>query len=178
MNSTSTISATEMVELANKAVRSYVGKRFPKFFSNEDVQDLVQDAISRMWERRDTFDPSKGNDFAWAWTISKNKVLDAAASKARRAGVFEHFEDGEIPTDCQPYMVDADDYTADRDLLYEEHVDEMFNALRSERDKLLLAWTMDGLDAKEISERLELPLSTVYMAKYHMRERLKAFNAV
>jgi RNA polymerase sigma-70 factor (ECF subfamily) len=162
-----------MVELANKAVRSYVGKRFPQFFTNEDVQDLVQDAVSRMWEKRDTFDPAKGNDFAWAWTISKNKVLDAAASKARRTGIFEHFEDGEIPTDCRPYMVDTDDFEADRDLLYEEHVNDMFDSLRSERDKLLLAWTMDGLDAKEIAERLGIPVSTVYMATHHMRERLR-----
>ena len=168
-----TMTTTEMIELANKTVKGFVNKKFPNFFSNDDIKDIVQDTVCRMWEKRDTYDPEKGTAFAWAWTIAKNKVLDAAAAKARRTGLFARFEDGEIPVDCEPYMVDANDYLADSELLYNERVDGLFNTLTSDRDKLLLAWVMDGLDNKEIAERLGVSVNTVYMATYHMRERLK-----
>ena len=102
------MSETEMVELSNKAVRGFINKKFSTFFSEDDIQDIVQDTLLSMWERRDTYDPERGTKFAWAWMIAKSKVLDAAASKARRNGHFTHFKDGELPIDCTPYMVSAE----------------------------------------------------------------------
>ena len=172
MVNTFAMSETEMVELSNKAVRGFINKKFSTFFSEDDIQDIVQDTLLSMWERRDTYDPERGTKFAWAWTIAKSKVLDAAASKARRDGRFTHFKDGELPIDCTPYMVSADEYAADGELLLNEFMDGMFDTLKSDRDKLLLAWMMDGVEPKEIAERLDIPLSAVYMARHHLRERL------
>ena len=162
-----------MVELANKVVRGFINKSFPRFFSEEDICDLVQDTLVRMWERRDSYDPERGTTFAWAWTIAKNKVLDAATAKARRKGVFTTFDDGEIPTDCTPYMSDEGDNAADRELLYNDFVDTLYDSLKSDRDRVLFVSMMDEEEPKETAKRLGIPVSAVYMARHHLRERLK-----
>jgi RNA polymerase sigma-70 factor (ECF subfamily) len=50
--------------------------------SVEDVEDVLQHTFLRLWEKRDRFDPGKGEIDGWAWVIARN----AAVTELRRRG--------------------------------------------------------------------------------------------
>ena len=60
--------------VASKAVSSYVKKQYSKYFTNEDIEDMVSDVTLRMWRAKDSFDAEKGDVFQWVWSIAKNVV--------------------------------------------------------------------------------------------------------
>jgi RNA polymerase sigma-70 factor (ECF subfamily) len=41
----------------------------------EDVADVLQDTMLRLWAARDRFDPSRGEIDAWAWVIARNAAV-------------------------------------------------------------------------------------------------------
>ena len=50
--------------VASKAVSSYVKKQYSKYFTNEDIEDMVSDVTLRMWRAKDSFDTEKGMSFS------------------------------------------------------------------------------------------------------------------
>ena len=153
---------------AAKAVRSYVSKHFSGVFSSDDIEDIVSDVVMRMWSGRESFDPEKGKEFSWIWTIAKNAVMDAADAKMKRLLISGAMD--ETAMHRMENMVGADD--ADREILHEETADDLLGRLRQERDKRILLYLMQDLEAEEIARREGLSVSAVYMAVYHVRRRL------
>ena len=133
---------------ATKAVMSYVSKKFAGFFTEADKQDIVADVVTRMWRAQESYDPTKGEEFTWIWTIAKNAVNDAANDKRKRENIGGCWDD--------------------RD----EFVEELHNRLRQERDKRILLYLAQDLDYEEIAEREGLTKQAAYMAVFHVRQRL------
>ena len=159
---------TEYQEMATKAVYGYANKKFKGFFTKEDLEDLVSEVMMKMWKGRNSYDPAKGELFQWVWTIAKNAVKDAAQKKANRGSQFEDKED-EKDWDCQ--LVSP--AKADDDLLREEFVDGLYNKLGQERDKRLLLYLTEEMEYEEIARREGMSIRAVYMAVFHLRQRLK-----
>jgi RNA polymerase sigma factor (sigma-70 family) len=158
--------------LATKAVLSYVNKRFPKFFSEEDKEDMASEVVLRMYRAKDRYDGEKGALSTWVGTIAKNVVRSAARAQWNRSGISEHFEDG-VFTDDQPWSSHrANELAADGDLLRKELRESLRSRLKSERDRRFLDWQIDGLDAKEMARREGIPVENVHMVLFHMRQRL------
>lgn len=154
---------------AAKAVRSYVNSHFGGFFSEDDIQDIISEVVKRMWKARDTFDPSR-KFFSWLWKISQNAVLDAAELKRRRDGVIDSLDEDE-----HVHTLVAEN-RADWDINGSQLLDQWMRMLRQERDKRLLQWMIEGLEPKEIADKEGLTVKQVYMAVYHLRERLHGYR--
>ena len=159
---------TEYQEMATKAVYGYANKKFKGFFTKEDLEDLVSEVMMKMWKGRNSYDPAKGDPFQWVWTIAKNAVKDAAQKKANRGCQFEE-KDEEKDWDCQTVSPDM----ADDELLREEFVDGLFNKLGQDRDKRLLLYLTEEMEYEEIAKREGMSIRAVYMAVFHLRQRLK-----
>lgn len=160
-------------DYATKAVRGYIRKRFPRFFTEQDTEDIISEVVLRMWRGHRSFDPGKGALSTWIGTIARNAVLSAAESKWHRLDVSGEFEDGEILDDCPYSTYRADEFPADGELLRDELETELFSRLRSDRDRRFLAWKILDLDASEMAEREGTSAANATLILFHMRQRLR-----
>lgn len=158
--------------MAAKAVKAYANKKFAGFFQEADVEDIVAEVVTKMWRARGRFNPDRGSEFGWVWTIAKNAVRDAAIAKRNRKDIGGWNDSVDEKADG----MEAEDL-ADRQLLMDEMVESMYDHLRQERDKRLLLYLADGLDYEEIAEREGMTMRVTYMAVYHLRRRLEDMAA-
>ena len=154
--------------VAAKAVRSYVSKHFSGIFSSDDIDDFVSDVVMRMWSGRESFDPEKGKEFSWIWTIAKNVVKDAADAKMKRLLISGAMDEAAVRK--MESLAGADD--ADRNVLNDDLADALLGRLRQERDRRILLYLMQDMEAEEIAHREGISVRAVYMAVYHVRQRL------
>lgn len=158
--------------MAAKAVKAYANKKFAGFFQEADVEDIVAEVVTKMWRARGRFNPDRGSEFGWVWTIAKNAVRDAAIAKRNRKDIGGWNDSVDEKADG----MEAEDL-ADRQLLMDEMVESMYDHLRQERDKRILLYLADGLDYEEIAEREGMTMRVTYMAVYHLRRRLEDMAA-
>lgn len=174
MSDTFPIKPCEFRSQAAKAVLGFVNKKFPKYFSEEEKEDIISDVVFRMWRSMDLYDSSKGSLSTWIGTIAMNMVKSAAMAKKCRMGISGEFKDGEILDNSSYSTFRGNEFAADRDILFEEFQEGLFDSLKSERDQRFLAWQIDGLDAKEMAEREGISVGNVYVVLHHMRQRLRS----
>lgn len=159
--------------MAAKAVKGYVGRKFATYFTDVEVEDLVAEVVTRMWARKESFDPAKGEAFPWIWTIAKNAVNDAAKAKHNRENVGGDWNEDADKKAEKLY----DDYGADTGLLVDETMEDLLGRLRQERDRRILLYLAQELEYEEIAKREGLSVRAVYMAVFHLRQRLGNNNA-
>ena len=163
-----TIREQDYLSAAAKAVRGYVSQKFAGFFSNADIEDLVSEVALRMWQGRASFDPEKGKESSWIWTIAKNIVCDAAMAKRKRENIGGCWNDD---VDKAAKHMAGDD-SADGELLLNERIENLYGRLRQERDRRLLLYLAEEMEYEEIARREGLSIQATYMAVYHLRQRL------
>lgn len=157
---------------ATKAVKGYANSKFAGFFTEAELEDLVGEVVGKMWAARESFDPDKGSEFGWVWTIAKNAVNDAAVAKHRREDIGGCWNDD--VEERAENMVAGD--RADRQLLMDEWVESLYDRLRQERDRRILLYLTEELDYEEIAKREGMTMRATYMAVYHLRQRLELEN--
>lgn len=86
----------EMLRLLAPALRSYFGRRMSR--AQDDVDDLVQEALIAIHTRRSSYDPSRPI-FPWVYAIAKYKLIDyfrrtknASAEELHENDAAEEFE--------------------------------------------------------------------------------------
>ena len=158
---------------AAKAVKGYVSRKFASYFTDDDIEDLVAEVVTRMWAGRESYDSARGDEFPWIWTIAKNVVNDAARAKHNREGIGGDWNED---VDKKAGTLFSDD-KADRELLWNETVEDLMGRLRQERDRRILLYLAQDLDYEEIAKREGLSVKAVYMAVFHLRQRLGRNNA-
>lgn len=86
----------EMLRLLAPALRSYFGRRMAR--AQNDVDDLVQEALIAIHTRRTSYDPSRPF-YPWVYAIAKYKLIDhfrrkgnAPAEELREDDAIEEFE--------------------------------------------------------------------------------------
>ena len=154
---------------AAKAVKAHANKKFAGFFQEADVEDIVAEVVTKMWRARGRFDPDRGSEFGWVWTIAKNAVRDAAIAKRNRDLIDGRWSDS-VDEKADSLV---DDNCADLELLQDELVESLYEGLRQERDKRILLYLAQDFDYEEIAEREGLTMRATYMAVYHLRRRLE-----
>jgi RNA polymerase sigma-70 factor (ECF subfamily) len=153
--------------------------------------EVVQDTFLTLWNRADTFDPSRGALPAWLLTIGRNRAIDRLRSAARhqRAATFSSF--GRADADHQStaeWLTSSGSLigAAGREpgpevaLTERETRESIQHALASlspsERQVIVLAYD-SGLSQSEIAAQLGWPIGTVKTrtrrALRQLRERLE-----
>lgn len=124
-----------------------------------EAQDVVHDAFMTLWEKASTFDASRGNPFAWAVTLVRNRSIDRVRMRRRRAELLADSLPDELG-----YTNDADGISgADRAASGDEAraVRAAVAALPAEQQRALELAFFSGLTQEEIARTLREPLGTV-----------------
>lgn len=113
-----------------------------KLANEHDVEDTVSTVFLKVYQRIDSFDPSKASLSTWIYTITRNTVIDYF----KKRKIHIEFSD-EIAADTLP-----DDSLVDNGLL-EDLADALETLSERERDLIILHY-YKGYTLKRISEMM------------------------
>ena len=122
------------------------------------AEDVTQEVFLRLWQRPESFDPTRGRLLSWLMSVTRNRAIDERRKLSRRAR-------SEDQADPLPELAE---HGADGDPPVALALAEVRRAVRgamqslppSQRQVVELAY-FGGLTQVEISERIGVPLGTV-----------------
>jgi RNA polymerase sigma factor (sigma-70 family) len=119
------------------------------------ADDVVQDAFVRAWRYAASYDPRRGPVRSWLLGIVRNVALDRLRVSSRRPEVLFAEPPADVPGD------DADTADAVGEREAAAHVVALLDTLPAEQRDTLLAVSLHGLSAREVSDVTGVPLGTV-----------------
>lgn len=115
----------------------------------EQAKDVLQEALVKIWNHSDKYDPAKGRLFTWMLNITRNAAIDVLRSgNYKRQSVKE--ETSSIDKE-RYYMFNSEIIG----------VRELMERLSPDQSKLLELAYYGGMTQQEISDNLNIPLGTV-----------------
>lgn len=123
--------------------------------NNQDVEDAVQDAIVKAWEKRESL-RSREQFKSWQMRILVNQCKNVLR-KRRKWSFFPLEEDTasvEMPESEVP-------------------IREAMQRLKPEQRIVMTLYYVDGYSIKEIAETLSVPLGTIKTRLHSARKRIK-----
>lgn len=159
-------------EQFGELVERYQGKlmRYArKFLSDtDDAQDIVQDVFVKAYENIQSFDASRRFS-PWIYRIAHNEFVNALKKRASRRTVFTFDMDTLLPN--LRAAETADSATLEKDLrrMLETHLDTLDTKYREP----LILYYLEEMDYQEISDILQIPVSTVGVRLARARAQLQ-----
>jgi RNA polymerase sigma-70 factor, ECF subfamily len=124
----------------------------------KEAEDIVQEVFLALWEKAATFSSERGSAFGWAVTFTRNRAIDRARNRRRRAELL----DASAGRHAAPMPAAA--AQADEALLARETagaVRAAVSRLPDEQQRALELAFFGGLTQQEIADQLHEPLGTV-----------------
>ncbi len=133
----------------------------------EIAEEVLQDAFLKIWDRIDSYDPSKGKLFTWMLNITRNLAIDKTRSR--------EFSKDKKTDDIENYVsrIDREGHTVQN----EEAIglSELLKSLPDDQRFIIDQHYLKGYTQAEISEEFNLPLGTV---KTRMRLAMKELRNI
>lgn len=134
--------------------------------SEENAQDVLQDAFVKIWKNISRYDNTKGTLFTWMLNICRNSAIDATRSKHERHQI--HNGDLIVSIAEEQGIEMSTDHVGIREVLV---------TLKSEHKLIIDYLYMKGYTQEETARVLSMPLGTVKTrartALMQLRELLK-----
>jgi RNA polymerase sigma-70 factor (ECF subfamily) len=128
----------------------------------ELAEEVLQDVFLKIWDKIDSYDPTKGKLFTWMLNIARNQAIDKTRSKefskGKKTGDIENFVNR---VDRNSYLEQSVDAIGLRDVLRQLPEDQRF---------VIDQHYLKGYTQSEMAEEFNLPLGTV---KTRMRLAMK-----
>ena len=121
--------------------------------SEEDAEELAQDALFTVWRKAETYDPARSAVSSWIFTIARNLRIDRARHDQRRV------LDAADPLLLPPAQPAADEQV--EVLQQQARVRLAMMGLPTEQTAVVNLAFYEGLSHGEIAAKLGLPLGTV-----------------
>ncbi len=117
----------------------------------ETAEDVLQEALLKVWNSFLTYDESKGRLFTWMINICRNLAIDKIRSKEYRVGglsekISDKGNNGFVTEAFKPDHID---------------VREMVAKLSPDQKQIIDLMYFEGLTQTEIAEDYNIPLGTV-----------------
>ncbi len=119
------------------------------------AEDVAQDAFVRAWRYAASYDARRGSVASWLQGIVRNAALDRVRVSGRR----RELPLAELPTEVLGDLPDVTDAVSAHDEAARILV--MLGSLPREQRETLVAVTLYGFTAREVSEATNVPLGTV-----------------
>jgi len=120
-----------------------------------DAEEVAQDAFVRAWRYAASYDPRRGSVPSWLLGIVRNAAVDRVRVSSRRRETPLDEIAGDAWMEHSP---DAADAVADLDAA--APIVAAMQALPAEQRAALVAVTLYGLTARELSQVTDVPLGT------------------
>jgi RNA polymerase sigma factor (sigma-70 family) len=122
----------------------------------DDVEDLLQETLIAVHQRRATYDPSRPFG-AWLFAIARYKLVDRYRRNGRRSARTTALDDlDELPDEF--VFAEASDARAD--------LDRLFEAIPEKQAAVLRATRIEGLSTAEAAERFGIGESDVKVSAH------------
>ncbi len=135
----------------------------------QDAEDVLQEAFLKIYKNVNGFDPSLKFS-SWAYRITHNEAMNHVRSKKRRPE-GHYVYDGE-----EALQVIAHEGELEEDIATHIETEKMMKALEVLPEKyrgILVLRYLEGLEYKEISDVLRLPMGSVATHLYRAKKALK-----
>lgn len=135
--------------------------------SEEEAQDIAQDAMIQAFRRLDSF---RGNSGFYTWLFRIGRNLAISRLRQRRPVQSLHQASG------TPLPIAVNEAGPEEELRSREAVEQLRGALAElpeEQRTILVLREFDGLDYDAIAEVLEIPVGTVRSRLHRARHQLK-----
>lgn len=117
----------------------------------EDAQDVVQDALARVWRSPDSYSRAKGSVRSFLVVCVRNEAITRLRSKARRLRLVERVAQEPVEHDELPIV----------DVVETERVRNALQGLPPEQRRPLELAYYEHMTHTEIARSLDQPLGTV-----------------
>lgn len=156
-----------------REIKVFIKNRFVKL-SEDDVDDLSSDAISKSFMKLATFDANKSSFKTWIHTIAENVVIDHAKKLENRVDKI-HYHYLEDADQSKFDIPNAENY--EETFSMKEVVDYGTSSLDKNTSDMIKKKYVEGYSHDEIGDMYSLTSSTVSnkinYAKTKIREKLK-----
>jgi RNA polymerase sigma-70 factor (ECF subfamily) len=122
----------------------------------DDAKDIVQDIFIKSYQNIQSFDASRRFS-PWIYRIAHNEFVNALKKRASRRTVFTIDFDTLFPHLAATDTADSSALERDTRATLERYLDKISPKYREP----LVLYYLEGMDYKEISEILQIPVSTV-----------------
>jgi RNA polymerase sigma-70 factor (ECF subfamily) len=144
---------------AFSALFRYFAPRLKSYFlrlgtSPRQAEDLVQEAMLRVWERAALYDPARAQASTWIFTVARNLRLDALRGERRPEPESEALL-ADLADQAEPADLQLDSSRR------EERVRAALGSLPQEQLEILKLSFFEDVAHADIARRLGLPLGTV-----------------
>lgn len=118
----------------------------------DESEDVLQEALVKIWHSFLSYDATKGRLFTWVLNICRNLAIDKIRSRQHRVG-----------TRTQPLEDSPAQWQAAPTAFRPEHIglQEMTAQLNPEQKQIVDLLYFGGFTQSEVAEELNLPLGTV-----------------
>ncbi len=123
--------------------------------SAENAEELVQEAMTKVWRRAPSFAPTQASASTWIYTIARNTRIDWFRKNSRQDPLLFHAED--LYGDNE----EASPYSTLAQLRSTASIHEQLNELPQEQSEVLNMMYFKGLSGQQTAEALAIPLGTV-----------------
>jgi RNA polymerase sigma-70 factor (ECF subfamily) len=130
------------------------------------AEDVVQETLTRAWQRYDQLDAGKGSVRGWLLTVARNIVIDQARARAARPP-----EAGELNETTTAAPAELDHADAVVDLIA---MGQLLDTLTEEHRRVLVELYYRGRTVSEAAQTLGVPAGTVKSRSYHALRALRA----
>jgi RNA polymerase sigma factor (sigma-70 family) len=72
-----------LLERSGRRIDSLIRGRFGNLLDADERQDLLQDALLKLWNRRDRFDENRGSIEGWFYLLARNQAIDYLRRRQR-----------------------------------------------------------------------------------------------
>jgi RNA polymerase sigma-70 factor, ECF subfamily len=133
------------------------GVAFRMMNDHGDAEDVLQEGMTYIWRKANSFDASRSSAFAWAAMIVRNKAIDKLRTRWRGERLRERVQDS------SDLRSDQDDTSALEPLLREQRnqVRSVLSQVSPDQREALELSFFSGLTHEEIAAKLGAPLGTV-----------------
>lgn len=131
--------------------------------SRSDAEEILQDALVRVWDKAAEFDPSRSHPYTWAVMITRGLVYDRLRRRSRRV-ILEH----------SPFLnEDSWGSSADPNMgQWLDWEDAWATLSEQERSTLTLA-VFSAATAEEIAKKRDEPIGTVKTRTHRALHKLR-----
>ncbi|MDO8558669.1 MAG: sigma-70 family RNA polymerase sigma factor [bacterium] len=124
-------------------------------FNANDAKDLVQEVFLKTYINIQSFDPSRKFS-SWLYRIAHNEYINAVKKRGKEP-VFFFDLDVFLPHAASPHTTESEAMRQELKRSLEEHL----GALGLKYREVLVLYYLEDMDYREISEILQIPVSTV-----------------
>lgn len=123
--------------------------------------EILSDVFVIVWKRIDRFDFKSSNVYTWLVTIARNKAVDTVNRKRQKEGLEDYSDKYEVEN-ILPRLSPAIALLGLEQVFGKsDKVNETINGLTDAQRYFLELSYYEGLNEKEIAEKLKIPLPTV-----------------